>query len=46
MQVSNISAYPQLADSGNFNTELVTTLHTAYIALNNTVAPFDNVKVR
>ena len=46
MQVSNISAYPQLADSGNFNTELVTTLHTAYIARNNTVAPFDNVKVR
>ena len=46
MQVSNISAYAPLADSGNFNTELVTTLHTAYIALNNEVAPFDNKLVR
>lgn len=45
MQVSNISAYPQLA-AGDFNTELVTTLHTAYIALNNEVAPFDNKLVR
>jgi len=46
MQVSNISAYAPLADSGNFNTTLVTTLHTAYIALNNEVAPFDNKLVR
>ena len=46
MQVSNISAYQPLADSGNFNTTLVTTLHTAYIALNNEVAPFDNKLVR
>lgn len=45
MQISNISAYPQLAAS-NFNTELITTLHTAYIALNNEVAPFDNKLVR
>lgn len=46
MQVSNISAYQPLADSDKFNTDLVTTLHTAYIALNNEVAPFDNKLVR
>lgn len=45
MQISNISAYPQLA-AGDFNTGLVTALHTAYVSLNTTVAPFDNVLVR
>lgn len=46
MQVSNISAYAPLAENDKFNTELVTTLHTAYISLNNEVAPFDNKLVR
>ena len=46
MQVSNISGYQPLVDTGMFNTEAITTLHTAYIAMNNEVAPFDNKLVR
>ena len=46
MQVSNISGYQPLVDSGMFNTEAITTLHTAYISMNNEVAPFDNKLVR
>ncbi len=46
MQVNNISAFGPLADSKKYNTELVTTLHTAYIAMNNKVPPFDNKLVR
>ncbi|NCB30870.1 MAG: ABC transporter substrate-binding protein, partial [Clostridia bacterium] len=46
IQVSNISAFQPLVDTGSFNTEAVTTLHTAYISMNNEVAPFDNKLVR
>lgn len=46
MQVNNISGFEPLVDSNRFNTDLVTTLHTAYLALNNQVPPFDNKLVR
>ena len=46
MQVYNISAYQPLVDAGTYNTEVVTTQHTAFITMNNEVAPFDNKLVR
>ena len=46
MQVSSIPAYQPLVDAKRYNTEVLTTLHTAYILLNNEKAPFDNPLVR
>ena len=46
MQVYNISAYQPLVDAGLYNTDLVTTQHTAYITMNMEVAPFDDKLVR
>lgn len=42
----NPSSFANLEASGKFNTELKPTLHTAYIAVNNSKAPFDNKVVR
>ncbi len=46
MYCYNVSAYAPLEESGKYNTELTSTLHTALILLNNKVAPLDNVHVR
>lgn len=46
MQVYNISAYQPLVDAGLYNSSLETTQHTAYITMNNEIAPFDNKLVR
>lgn len=46
MQVYNTSSYQPLADTGLYNTALKTTMHTAFITMNNEVAPFDNKLVR
>jgi len=42
----NPSSFAGLEASGKFNTKLCPTLHTAYILLNNTKAPFDSILVR
>ncbi|MGD9569129.1 MAG: ABC transporter substrate-binding protein [Sedimentibacter sp.] len=42
----NPSSYANIEASGKFNTKLLPTLHTAYIVMNNTKAPFDNKLVR
>lgn len=42
----NVSAFAPLEESGLYNTKLAPTYHTAYILLNNKVAPLDNKLVR
>ncbi|NLX75733.1 MAG: ABC transporter substrate-binding protein [Synergistaceae bacterium] len=42
----NVSAFKPLEESGNFNTSLTATFHTANILMNNKVAPLDNKLVR
>lgn len=46
LMVSTPSYFAPLADSGNYNTALMTARHTAYIALNTTKAPLDNKALR
>lgn len=46
MMCYNVSSYAPLEESGKYNSYLAPTFHTAFIALNNTVAPLDNKLVR
>ena len=46
IMLMNPSSFTNIDSSGKFNTELRATLHTAYIALNNSKAPLDNKLVR
>ena len=42
----NVSAFAPLKESGQYNTQLSPTYHTAFILMNNKVPPLDNKLVR
>ena len=42
----NVSAFAPLAETGNYNTKLAATYHTAYILMNNKLKPLDDKRVR